>query len=71
MNTIQLQAIGTVNAKPAGELVEGDVTVWNFGSLATVVGKVSETKAFVTLALKSEHGTHERKLKKSRLVGCK
>ena len=71
-NTIQLQGIGIVNAKPAGELVIGDITVWNFGGTAIVLGKVKETAAFVTLLLdEGEHGVFERKLKKSRLVGCK
>lgn len=67
---IQLQSIGLVNAKPAGELVSGDVTIWNFGSTAIVLEKVKETAAFVTLSLDNgKHGISERRLKKTRLVG--
>lgn len=70
MQTIHLQAIGKTKAKPAGDLVAGDVTVWNFGSTAKVIGKASETKAYVTMTLQDkESGTYERRLKKSRLVG--
>ena len=71
-NTIQLQGIGIVKAKPAVELVDGDITVWNFGGTAVVLGKVKETAAFVTLLLdEGKHGKFERKLKKTRLVAFK
>ena len=70
-NTIQLQGIGTVSAKPAAELQIGDITIWNFGHKAVVLGKVKETAAFVTLLIEEKEGTFTRRLKKTRLVGCK
>lgn len=65
MKTIKLQQIGSVNAKPAGELKVGDVTIWNFGSKAVVDSIVKETKKTVTLRV----GGYERRFNKDRLVG--
>lgn len=70
-NTIQLQSIGHIAAIEAGNLIPGDVTVWNFGAKETIISKDRETKAFVFLTIKSERSgdLYERKLKKTRLVG--
>lgn len=37
METMHLQGIGEVPAKPAGELKVGDQLMWNYGTTSTVV----------------------------------
>lgn len=71
MATIQLQQIGTKQAKPAGDLKAGDVTVWNFGFTETILSVVKETAKTVWLEIRSDKsGTiHTRRLLKTRLVG--
>lgn len=73
MNTIQLQAIGHVPAKPASELKVGDVMIWNFGYTSTVKEIVRQTaKSLWIKEVSDESGkTYERRFLKSRLVGCK
>ena len=72
MNAIQLQGIGLTKAKPACEFKAGEKMVWNGGYTSTILSLSSETKAFVTYLMEDEHmpTTYERRLKKSRLVGC-
>lgn len=69
MSLIQLQGIGLVKAKEAGEFKIGDVMVWNYGATSVIKGIAKETKAFITYITESKGETYERKLKKSRLVG--
>ena len=78
MQTIHLQGIGKVEAKPAQEFQIGEFILWNFGSQSKIVGIAKETKAFITFKLEyplsgrrdwADTGTSERRLKKSRLVG--
>jgi hypothetical protein len=68
--TIQLQQIGRVQAKPAGQFKIGDRMAWNFGHTTTVIGIASETKAFITYIMTNDKtaSRQERKLKKTRLV---
>lgn len=72
-STIKLQSVGEVKAVKADSLQIGDVTLWNFGSKARVVGIDSkkQTRCFTVVDLEClESGElHSRKLKKDRLVG--
>ena len=70
MQTVQLQGVGKVKAKPASEFSVGDFMGWNFGHCSLVVGVAKETKSFITYELQNpETGDiHERRLGKSRLV---
>jgi hypothetical protein len=70
---IQLQSIGFVPAVEAADLKVGDITVWNFGATEEILEVLEPTKAFVKLIIKtvSSGSIHERKLKKTRLVGIK
>ena len=65
METIHLQRIGKVKAKPAGILMPGDVTIWNFGEKAIVREILKETKKTVTVNLDG----WVRRFNKTRLVG--
>lgn len=56
MKTTHLQGIGTVNAKPAAELVPGDITVWNFGYTQEVLAVEELSPKFVRLILKTSPG---------------
>jgi len=49
INFVQIQSVGRVVGKPAGELKPGDVTIWNFGYQHTVQRIVRETKAQVVV----------------------
>ena len=69
MDTIRLQAIGHVNAIPAGDLKVGMTTVWNWGHTEKVIEKVKETAKTVWFTIESESGAHlTRKFLKTRLV---
>ena len=62
----------SVRAKPAIEFKVGDLTVWNFGGTAEMVGVAKETAKMITLILKDdESGTYERRFLKTRLIGFK
>ena len=68
--TTQLQSVGTVNAKPAGQLQPGDVTIWNFGYKWEVVGFTKETAAQVVVEMINNEGkTWQKRMGKTRLVG--
>lgn len=77
MQTIHLQSIGKVEAKPAQDFKVNEFIIWNFGNQSKIVRVVKETKAFITFELTyplsgndwANTGTSERRLKKSRLVG--
>lgn len=70
MSTIRLQSVGHVNAKQAGQLKAGDVTIWNFGSKATIISQHSETRAMITFNMIDENqNEYKRRFKKTRYVG--
>ena len=64
-NTVQIQSVGRVAGKPAGELKPGDRTVWNFGYTHTVVAIVRETKAQAVIEF---DGGWQKRMGKTRLV---
>lgn len=71
--TIKLMYISQPQpARLVSELIIGDVTIWNGGATAVITHVVKETAAFITFGMTcNESGlVHERRLKKSRLVGC-
>jgi hypothetical protein len=51
MNTVHLQGIGLMNGKKANELEVGDITVWNYGYLETVVEIIKETAKTITVMM--------------------
>jgi len=65
INTVQIQSVGQVAGKPAGELQTGDITVWNFGYTHTVARIVRETKAQVIVEFESGW---QKRMAKTRLV---
>lgn len=71
MNTVHLQGIGKFQAKPAVELMVGDVTVWNYGAkeVVTVVEKRGKS-VYVTLKYTSMGKEVEgiRRFSQTRLV---
>ena len=71
--TIQLQSIGHVPAVEAQELKIGSVTIWNFGYTETITKILKETKTQIIFEIVSDSsGTvHQRRMKKTRLVGFK
>ena len=77
--TVQLQSIGRVAAKPAGELQVGDITLWNFGYTSTVtkIQPRGKTQIIVHLATEIKQltcttvTTSSRLMSKTRLVAVK
>lgn len=66
---IHLQGVGFCPAKPAGELQVGDVTLWNYGSMATVES-IRRTSASVFLTMRDAKRLYaERRYSATRLVG--
>ncbi len=70
METLQVQSVGKMPAKPASQLELNDLTMWNFGSIYRVNKFIAETKAFITVELVEikTNKTWLKRLKKSRLV---
>ena len=69
--SIHLQGIGQFTAKPAGELMPGDTTVWNYGSTARVKSVRYAGKCiYVVLEDETLKTWPERRLLASRLVAC-
>ena len=68
MSTIQLQSYGHAPAKPAGELKEGDVTIWNFGIESKVTGIVRETEKSIWVQFEGRCIPVIRRFLKARLV---
>ena len=64
-STVQIQSVGRVAGKPAGELKPGDMTIWNFGYKCAVARIVRETKAQVIVEF--DDGWQKR-MGKTRLV---
>lgn len=68
---MQLQSVGWVLGTPAGELKDGDMTMWNFGSIQQIVSVDRETPSMVVCTVRSiESGNiyKEVKYKKTRLI---
>ena len=63
-----LQGVGAHAGKPAGDVVPGDVFVWNGGSTSTVIRQLSETPKTITFETMADGKTYQRKLKKTRIV---
>jgi hypothetical protein len=61
MNTTHLQSIGTVAAKPAGEVKAGDVLAFNGGIESTVASVDDVSAKFVVIHY--THGHSHRKAK--------
>jgi hypothetical protein len=66
--TIQLQSYGHAPAKAAGELKEGDITIWNFGVKSEVSAIIRETEKCVWVAFHGKCVPVIRKFLKTRLV---
>jgi hypothetical protein len=73
-SAIWLQGLGYVAGKPAGELVVGNVMVWNYGHTETITSKMHETGKTIVFGIEyAEHGTDKkarsnRKLSKAKIV---
>lgn len=70
MNTIQLQYVGKVPAKPANELKIGSKLMWNGGSIFEVISiEFSKTGKTLNIIEKGSDGREwNRKLRSDRLV---
>ena len=69
-NSIQLQAIGKVNALAAGNVKIGTTLLWNFGSTSKVVAIPRQTNKSIWITEVSEKGnTYTRRFLKTRLIG--
>ena len=66
--SIQIQAVGRVEAKPAVDFKIGESMMWNFGGTTEILRIVRETAKMIIYELQGENDTHERKFKKDRLV---
>lgn len=70
--TVQLQSVGRVAAKPAGELLIGDVMIWNFGYTSKVVDITTRgTTQIVVHTQRDNDSTYTRVMNKTRLVAVK
>lgn len=71
MNTIHLQGIGRVTARPAGELNVGDVTIWNYGYREVVESITPTGKQSVTVVIRNAKTgeAFTRTMRRTRLVG--
>ena len=67
-NATWLQGVGAHAGKPAGNVVVGDVLVWNNGATSTVKRQLSETAKTITFETECEGNTYQRKMKKTRIV---
>lgn len=63
-----LQGIGRKTAKPAAEIIVGDVLVWNYGCLSTVDAVRAVSPQFVEIVETCDSKQYTRRLKKDRLV---
>ena len=68
--SIHLQGIGQFTAKPAGDLKEGDTTVWNYGGTAKVVSVRPQGKSVFVVLNDGKAEYPERRFLASRLVAC-
>jgi len=69
IDSVHLQYVGRVKAKPAKDFRIGEKMMWNGGSTTEVVSVVKTTAKFITYGLRDdESGPWVRRLKKDRLV---
>lgn len=61
MKTTHLQSIGTVEAKPAGEVKAGDVLAFNFGILQTVASIDDVSAKFVVIHYTNGYSSRKAK----------
>jgi len=54
--TIQLQAIGHVRAKPAQDFKIGECFVWNYGGVSKIVAVKKETKQQIVFITETPDG---------------
>ena len=70
-DAIRLQGIGWVEARPADTVSPGESLMWNYGYSNKVIAVAPCGEKFLTFTLESQDGsTHQRKLKRSRLVAA-
>ena len=71
--TVQLQGVGRVAAKPAGELHAGDVIMWNYGYTSSVVEITPRGKTQINVEMwnRSTATRSSRVMSKTRLVAVK
>ena len=74
-NTIQLQYVGKVNAKPVQDFKIGEKMMWNYGFTSEIISIVKETPKQIILEMnsvspegKKSEGTHRRRMQKTRLA---
>lgn len=67
--TIQLQSIGKVRGKVAGDLKVGDVILWNFGYTSVVETIEFRGKSVYTTLRSSDGKVYDRRFLQSRVVG--
>ena len=69
--TITLQGIGNVPAVPASELVNGTITVWNFGYREQIINTVprGKTQLVLHIVCLNSGNFHQRVINRTRLVG--
>ena len=71
MNTLHLQGIGKVAAKPAGEIRVGDTLTWNYGYRYTVTAVESCGSKSVKVTERSATGQqYTRRMLRTRLVAA-
>jgi len=68
-NSVHLQGIGKVTAKPAGELKIGDKTVWNYGFIETIVAIELKGKSVYVTITDNRNEKFTRRFLQTRLVG--
>lgn len=68
--SIQLQGVGSFQAKPAKDIVVGeDYFVWNYGSTSKPIKVLKESPKQIVFQTKTEDGKlWERRMNKDRLV---
>ena len=71
MRTLQLQSIGHVPAKAAGELNIGDILLWNFGHKSQVkeITKQTSKSIWIKEECLISGDLYDRRFLKTRLVG--
>jgi hypothetical protein len=69
--TVHLQYCGRHTAKPAGDLVVGDVMVWNYGMTSVVVSITPKGAQSLTVVESVDGKEYSRVMRKTRLVACR
>lgn len=75
MQTIQLQSVGHVPAKPVSQFKVGEKMMWNFGYTSTILSILKETNTQIIFQMKSfdpsgnsDGKIYDRRMKKTRLA---